>query len=478
MKTRRTAPALRAVTALGCLLIAFSMISLPLAGATSATARQDVNGFGDAPFRGSTVALTLNQPLVGMARSISGNGYWLVAADGGVFTFGDARYFGSAASLPLRSPIVGMTPTSDGKGYWLVASDGGVFTFGDARYFGSAAGIDLNGPIVDIVATASGRGYWLVGADGSVFTFGDATFRGSTGSRSLTDPIVGMATRPNGEGYWLAASNGAVFAFGDARDYGSAAGDLAQPIVGIAPSHTGNGYWLVGRDGGVFAFGDAKFYGSDRSAPGPSPVSASAPASSVVGIAPSPSGRGYWIVATGVVGEPLTSLSSRPVSPLLRSFGAGTFHVGATMVAGTYHNSTSSGNCYWARLRGFTGTVDDVIAANFTTSLQIVAINAHDAGFESNSCGVWKLDTIALTKSPKLPFKDGAYRIGRDVAAGTWRNGSSAHGCLWQRLSGFGGRSSEVIAANYATRRQTVKIRPNDLGFDSQNCGTWKRIRG
>ena len=30
-------------------------------------------------------------------------------------------------------PIVGMAATPDGKGYWLVAADGGIFTFGDAR---------------------------------------------------------------------------------------------------------------------------------------------------------------------------------------------------------------------------------------------------------------------------------------------------------------------------------------------------------
>ena len=36
--------------------------------------------------------------------------------------------------------IVGMTPTPTGNGYWLVASDGGIFAFGDARFFGSTGG--------------------------------------------------------------------------------------------------------------------------------------------------------------------------------------------------------------------------------------------------------------------------------------------------------------------------------------------------
>ena len=47
-----------------------------------------------------------------------------------------------------------MAPTADGNGYRLVASDGGVFSFGDASYQGSKAGEPLASPIVGIAATA------------------------------------------------------------------------------------------------------------------------------------------------------------------------------------------------------------------------------------------------------------------------------------------------------------------------------------
>jgi hypothetical protein len=39
----------------------------------------------------------------------------------------------------LNKPIVAMASTPTGKGYWLVGSDGGIFTFGDAQFYGSAA---------------------------------------------------------------------------------------------------------------------------------------------------------------------------------------------------------------------------------------------------------------------------------------------------------------------------------------------------
>jgi hypothetical protein len=57
-----------------------------------------------------------------------------------VFGFGDAHFYGSLGTVALNRPIVGMAATADGRGYWMVASDGGVFGFGDAPFFGSLGG--------------------------------------------------------------------------------------------------------------------------------------------------------------------------------------------------------------------------------------------------------------------------------------------------------------------------------------------------
>jgi uncharacterized membrane protein YgdD (TMEM256/DUF423 family) len=73
--------------------------------------------------------MRLNQPIVGMAASPDGAGYWLVAQDGGVFVFGSAAFYGSTGAMRLTQPILGMAATPDGGGYWLVARDGGVFSF-------------------------------------------------------------------------------------------------------------------------------------------------------------------------------------------------------------------------------------------------------------------------------------------------------------------------------------------------------------
>jgi hypothetical protein len=50
----------------------------------------------------------LNKPIIGMAPALTGDGYWLVATDGGIFTFGTAGFLGSMGGTPLNKPVVGM----------------------------------------------------------------------------------------------------------------------------------------------------------------------------------------------------------------------------------------------------------------------------------------------------------------------------------------------------------------------------------
>ena len=66
-----------------------------------------------------------------------------MAPDGGVFAFGDAAFYGSMGAAVLNQPIVGMAATPDGRGYWLAAADGGIFAFGDAAFYGSMGGVPL-----------------------------------------------------------------------------------------------------------------------------------------------------------------------------------------------------------------------------------------------------------------------------------------------------------------------------------------------
>jgi hypothetical protein len=215
----------------------------------------------DAPYFGSMGGKPLNKPVVGIAADPNTGGYWEVASDGGLFSF-NAPFFGSMGGQPLNKPIVGMVGTPDGGGYWEVASDGGLFAFGDAHFFGSMGGKPLNSPVVGIASTPDGGGYWEVASDGGLFSFGDAHFFGSMGGKPLNKPVVGIAGDQATGGYWEIASDGGLFSF-NAPFFGSpAAAPLNKPVVGMASTPDGQGYWEVASDGGIFNYGDAFFWGS------------------------------------------------------------------------------------------------------------------------------------------------------------------------------------------------------------------------
>ena len=78
--------------------------------------------------------------------------YVMAGSDGGIFNFGTAGFFGSMGGTPLNKPVVGIAASPGGLGYWEVASDGGVFSFGGADFQGSMGGTTLNKPIVGIGA--------------------------------------------------------------------------------------------------------------------------------------------------------------------------------------------------------------------------------------------------------------------------------------------------------------------------------------
>ena len=95
--------------------------------------------FGDAVNYGS-ITFPLNRPIISMTTDPATGGYWLLAADGGVFSF-HAPFYGSIGAIHFNPPAVGMVPTPDGGGYFFVASDGGIFDFGDAGF--TARGLNI-----------------------------------------------------------------------------------------------------------------------------------------------------------------------------------------------------------------------------------------------------------------------------------------------------------------------------------------------
>ena len=198
-------------------------------------------------------------------------------------------FFGSAGALPLNKPIVGMAATPDGGGYWLVASDGGIFSYGDAHFYGSTGSMQLNQPIVGMAATPGRRRVLARGLRRRHLRLRRRPVLRLHGRRSTSTSRSSAWRRHRAaSGYWLVASDGGIFAYGTAPFLGSIGRHAAQR------PHRGDG-----RHGERLLAGRARTAGSSTTAPpflgsmggqaNPNPIRA---------IAATPSGQGYWLLPT------------------------------------------------------------------------------------------------------------------------------------------------------------------------------------
>jgi hypothetical protein len=176
----------------------------------------------------------------------------------------------------------------------------------------------------------------------------------------------------------------------------------------------------------------------------------------------------HWKVKQAGQTPPTTTTTTAPHGPGT-SFGSGTYVVGTGIVAGTYHALGGSG-CYWARLSGFGGTLAETISNDLASGPIIVTIAASDAGFQSSGCGTWS--PLPASGPQSTSFGAGQFAVGIDIAAGTY-SAQGGGSCYWERESGFGGTLSEIIANDLPTGPVIVTIQSSDIGFKSQDCGTW-----
>lgn len=71
-------------------------------------------------------------------------------------------------------------------------------------------------------------------------------------------------------------------------------------------------------------------------------------------------------------------------------FSDGTYRVGTGIRPGTYTTTAGHDLCYWVRLSGFSGELDDVVAnGGGSKGAIVVTIKKTDKGFETKRCGTW-----------------------------------------------------------------------------------------
>ncbi len=82
--------------------------------------------------------------------------------------------------------------------------------------------------------------------------------------------------------------------------------------------------------------------------------------------------------------------------------------------------------------------------------------------------------TTTAPPGPKTTFGNGQYRVGTDIAPGTYV-APGGSGCYWERQATFGGGSvGDIIANDLSFGGQVVvTIAATDRGFKTSSCGIW-----
>ncbi len=382
-------------------------------------------------FLGSMGGKSLNAPIVGMATTPDGGGYWLVASDGGVFTFGDARYYGSTGNLKLNDPVVGMATTPDGGGYWLVASDGGVFTFGDAGYYGSTGALRLNKPVVGIATDGATGGYWLVASDGGVFAF-NAPFLGSMGATRLNAPVKFITGTPDFGGYRMVGADGGVFNFGDAQYYGSAANLPGKTWQALAPSPDGGGYWLFSNSSGgetvsIVSYGDASS----------SLVSSGGDAddSPIVGAA-----------ASSIAAPTVTA---NPSSQTVASGASVSFTAAASGSTGVQWQESTDGGATFSSISGATSTTLTFTAATADDGNEYQAVFTNPGG--STASAVATLTVTTPIAAPTVTANPSSQTVASGASVSFTAAASGSTGVQWQESTDGGATFSSISGATSTT---------------------------
>ena len=110
-------------------------------------------------------------------------------------------------------------------------------------------------------------------------------------------------------------------------------------------------------------------------------------------------GGGYFVVTIGAGDVGFSSSGcgtwSADLSAVMNPAGPitddGVYIVGTDIAPGTWRSEGDGGfGCYMARLAGFGGTLDEIIANEISSEGGlVVTIAASDRGFETTACGTW-----------------------------------------------------------------------------------------
>ena len=160
------------------------------------------------------------------------------------------------------------------------------------------------------------------------------------------------------------------------------------------------------------------------------------------------------------------------------TFGDGEQIVDIHIAPGIYTSpGPDVGRCSWRRSTGFTGAATESVAVRNPVGRNIAEVTQGDAMFVSFGCGGWE-PFRPTTDSPLLETIDkGTWAVNSEIASGTYSaiipDGSM---CFWSRLSAFTGEARDFVITDSMVGQSVATIRPFDVGFYSDGCGTWNLV--
>ena len=118
--------------------------------------------------------------------------------------------------------------------------------------------------------------------------------------------------------------------------------------------------------------------------------------------------------------------TSTPKPTETPSIRPGTYAVGQDIDPGTYVGIAGTGvldTCYWARLQGVSGALDDILA-NDTAMGQFYIEVLEGDGYLETGCQITSLAAWPEPSELSESLQPGTYLVGRDIVAGTYRGES------------------------------------------------------
>ena len=148
-------------------------------------------------------------PATALAYTPSGGGYVILNEGGGLYSFGDANghYYGNLidggvphqANFPANpGNAVSVAFTASGNGYWILADNGAIYSFGDADYYGNLIDRGYPGHATSLTRSSGGAGYLILTKEGGIYSFGDSLndYSGNLLDHHYPGPGVAFSATP------------------------------------------------------------------------------------------------------------------------------------------------------------------------------------------------------------------------------------------------------------------------------------------